>query len=194
MKKNISYHMIEKKPLKLWGHDYLKNYLRITHDYDDELIISLLEAAIEMAENYTGLSLHQRVMRIHVKQAISASVYLKHAPILDILEANHIRNDQRKEKINPGDIELDASGNLIHLNKTLSGKEIEMIYVAGHQMPGVGINSTGKIYHIEVKQVPFPVQTAILLLLEKFYERGIEDNVSHYEALKYLLPYRQLKI
>lgn len=195
MTKNISYQIIEKKPLKLWELDYLKNYLRITHDYDDALIMSLLEAAIEMAENYTGLSLHQKVIRIHIKQLISSSINLKYLPILDVLGASEIINNQGdKQEIKSKDLELDREGGLLKISKSFWSKEVEIVYIAGHQLPNASLSSFQEAYKIEVQQVPFPVQTGILLLLEMFYERGQEENVSHYEALKHLMPYRKLKI
>lgn len=35
----------------------VKSYLRVDHDYDDVLIIAILEAAVQYAESYTGLSI-----------------------------------------------------------------------------------------------------------------------------------------
>ena len=38
---------------EIWSLDEIKNYLRVTHDYDNNLITNLLNASIMMAENFT---------------------------------------------------------------------------------------------------------------------------------------------
>jgi uncharacterized phiE125 gp8 family phage protein len=83
----LRYQVISTNKEIIWKLKEVKNYLRISHDYDDSLIESLIETAIEYAENFTGIFIHKRTVNCFVSQ-INQVIKLKHLPILKIVSVN----------------------------------------------------------------------------------------------------------
>ena len=88
------------KSVEIWPLEEVKNYLRISHEYDDKLIANLTATAIDSAELFTGLSLHIKQVNCKVTGVLDV-VRLKYIPILEIGEIyllekgakNNITND-----------------------------------------------------------------------------------------------------
>ncbi|HJD61875.1 MAG TPA: head-tail connector protein [Rickettsia endosymbiont of Columbicola hoogstraali] len=43
-------------PQEVWSLEQVKNYMRVEENYDDDLILGLIDAAITAAENFTKLN------------------------------------------------------------------------------------------------------------------------------------------
>jgi len=96
----INYVVSSIKSVEIWPLEEVKNYLRISHEYDDKLIANLTATAIDSAELFTGLSLHIKQVNCKVTGVLDV-VRLKYIPILEIGEIyllekgakNNITND-----------------------------------------------------------------------------------------------------
>ena len=93
----VSYFVKGIKAEEIWPLEEVKNYLRISHKYDDNLIQSLIESATEAAENFTGLSIYQRQIECKIQNAKS-DFTLRYLPILRVEEVFVIKKG-RKDKI-----------------------------------------------------------------------------------------------
>lgn len=51
----INYVVLNIKKVEIWPLEEVKNYLRISHEYDDKLINNLIATSIDVAELFTGL-------------------------------------------------------------------------------------------------------------------------------------------
>jgi len=81
----INYVVSSIKSVEIWPLEEVKNYLRISHEYDDKLIANLTATAIDSAELFTGLSLHIKQVNCKVTGVLDV-VRLKYIPILEIGE------------------------------------------------------------------------------------------------------------
>jgi len=79
-RKNLSI-VIELFPQKLWKLEAIKNYLRISHSYDDNLIENLINAAIIAAENFINLHLVLRNVHFICNVRNTQNFTLKYKPI-----------------------------------------------------------------------------------------------------------------
>ena len=59
-----------------------KEHLRITHDYEDDVIQSFIDASVIAAENYTGRYLHTYDVVLKTTE-FGSSVVLQYAPLID---------------------------------------------------------------------------------------------------------------
>ena len=80
---SITYNPIATYIENIWSIDQVKNYLRISHDYDDELLENLLNTAIEYAENFTGEFIYIRDFECIIRKTPNI-IYLKHTQINEI--------------------------------------------------------------------------------------------------------------
>ena len=120
----VSYFVKDIKTQEIWPLEEVKNYLRISHKYDDNLIQSLIESATEAAENFTGLSINQR--RIECKiQSAKSNFTLKYLPILSVEEVFLVKKEQ-KDKITDKFGYVNTTTNRIHLNDDYVDQDIEI--------------------------------------------------------------------
>lgn len=129
---NINYFVKEVIVDEIWSLIEVKNYLRISHVYDDLLIISLIDAAKETAEKFTGLCLNKKIIECKV-QNTQASLTLKYVPILEILEISKKNNNVREIITNKFDLTNIAS-NQINITSEYIGQDLEIKFVAGYRV------------------------------------------------------------
>jgi uncharacterized phiE125 gp8 family phage protein len=79
---NLIYHIIDKKLDSIFTLKEVKNFLRISHSYDDDLIKNLIDAAIDYAENFTGKFIYTRQIKCSVTQTKNR-IQLKYIPFID---------------------------------------------------------------------------------------------------------------
>lgn len=162
------------KNIEIWPLDEVKNYLRISHDYDDKLIVSLIDTAIDSAELFTGLSLRTKQIFCKLNHAMKF-IRLKYLPILEIeeiiLAGKAESNDVTSEF---GDITTNTER--LNIPDQYLGKNLEIKYQAGYS------------------EVPRPIRQGILMHIAAMYENS-EDAVILSPQIKDLYaPYRMIKI
>lgn len=85
----LKYQILEKEEEIVLTIEEVKNFLRLSHDYDDALIKDLIQAATDYAENFTGKYINTRVIECLVFQA-SKEIHIKYAPLKKVLCAERI--------------------------------------------------------------------------------------------------------
>ena len=170
----ISYFVKDIKTQEIWPLEEVKNYLRISHKYDDNLIQSLIESATEAAENFTGLSINQR--RIECKiQSAKSNFTLKYLPILSVEEVFLVKKEQ-KDKITDKFGYVNTTTNRIHLNDDYVDQDIEIEYIAGH------------------KKIAKTISHGILMHVASMYEHSENGTNLNSQIRDLYLPYRIVKI
>lgn len=174
--KNISYKILEQEVHIICSLERAKNYLRITHDHDDALINNLINAAIEHAELFTGLTLSVKKLELSIQQ-VKDNMIVKYIPFLELcsvdLQESKVEIDNMKQLCN-----INMQDNILNFHSKLYGKDIKIIYKAGY--------ADGK--------VPHSILQGILLYISTIYDYG-ELNQTSIDAIRKLyIPYRKLRV
>ncbi|RTK92292.1 MAG: phage gp6-like head-tail connector protein [Rickettsiales bacterium] len=154
----------------------LKNYLRVSCDYDDQLIINLSRTAIADAENTIGISLHSK--KIIANIICSKNIQkLRYPKIKEIISVQVITQGKKIDITNSYGF-FESTSNQLYLNAEYKDQNIEVEY----------ISSYGN------KEIPYPIKQGVLMHIALMYELS-ENNLQMNTQIKDLyLPYRILKI
>lgn len=171
----LKYQILEKKDEAILKLKEVKNFLRISHNYDDSLVKDLIQAAIDYAENFTGKFINIRIVQCSVLQA-NRKIHVKYTPFNKVLSA---------EKILQDGIE-DISDSIGENNSEESSLEINSIYVDQDMILkfscGYGEN------------IPQAIKMGILKHVSAMYELN-ENSLDPVDEVRNLyLPYRSFKI
>lgn len=177
LQKHIS-EIIEVMPQNLWRSEEVKNYLRVSHNYDDSLISSLIGAAIIAAENFTGLILTPRRIKFISNLRNNKIFHLKYKPVNEITKII-FKNFEQELEIRQEQYYLDKVRWVICTERPLIDQELVIEYVAGFREDNI----------------PPPVKNGILLHVAEMYDREQGDISGLPTEVKNLYSsYRQLKI
>lgn len=176
-KKNI-FKVIKLDQARLWSLDEVKNYLRVSHDYDDAIIKSLIVSAVDSAENYLGISLHLRKIEFTCNLSGRRVFQLKFNPVTQISQVIKTLNE-RERQLDKNDYSYDAEYCVLYLKQSLSGEELRVTYVAGHE----NIN------------IPYAIKQGILHHICAMYDRDSDNTLSMRDEVKNLYhPYKKIRL
>jgi len=169
------YTIIDTKITEIWPLEQVKNYLRISHDYDDALIESLVTGAIDSAEKFTGLSLYPRQVVCNITNA-AASIHLKYIPVLNI-QAVYLLKKETKKSINDDFGYAQPDTHCLHFADIYKRQKLEIEYVSGYE-----------------NNIPRSIQHGILMHVAAMYEHT-ENSMNLSSKIRDLYtPYRIMKI
>jgi len=161
---------------EIWTLPEVKNYLRISHDYDDLLINTLIHSAVENAESFTGLSLHKRriVSKLHIGS--NTSLYLPYIPILEIVRIEQIYDKEKKDVRNDYG-QIDVFGHSLQLDPKFFYKELEIEYITGY-----------------TDNIPRSIQHGLLMHIAAMYDHTENASTLSPEIKDLYLPYRNIGV
>lgn len=151
-----------------------KKYLRINHEYDDELISEMLETAYVAAENYIGVKLKKAIWKLTIYGGLPDKIRLVHAPINRVESFKICKNNNEELYITNDHYLLDNNATHIYMRRSYIIKKAEISYSVG----------------FEVQGLPMPIRQGILEHLAKLYDlRGSDQELplaakSLYQAYK----------
>ncbi len=146
-----------------------KQYLRIEHNHDDEMIQDMLEMVLIAAENYIGLALQPASWKMIIYDELPSVIKFDHAPIVRVSQFKLYRNNEVIEFTN---YLLDQSAEKIHLRRHYAIEKVEIIY------------------HVGYEKLPAPIKQGMLEHLVRLYDlRGSDQSLpvaakSLYQAYK----------
>lgn len=150
----------------------LKQYLRIDHSHDDQMIEDLIEVAISTAEDYTGLSLVESSFKITIYNNLPSLIKLIHQPILRIEQFKLYRYNGEIIYIAKENYFLE--GDRLKMKRYYAMEKAEITYKVGYSK----------------EQLPAPIKQGMLEHLAKLYDlRGSNQALplaakSMYQAYK----------
>jgi hypothetical protein len=165
-------------PQKLWKLEEVKNYLRISHHYDDELIENLTYAAIIGAENFINQNIIIRKIEFACNIKQETSFKLKHKPIIEILQV--ILKDREEERILSADECSLTQDNILHISYPLENhQELIVRYLSG-MLPEI---------------IEYGIKYGILLHISELYDREhlFQGQLSN-DIKGLYLPYRNFQV
>ena len=176
-KKNI-FKVIELKALKLWSLDEVKNYLRVSHNYDNEIIQSLIGSAIDSAENFLGLSLHRRTVVFTCNLPGKRGFHLKFHPVIEVSEVS-LKFAENVQELSKEDYYLDPEYSTLYLKQALGREELKIIFSAGSQP----------------SEIPDAIKQGILLHTCAMYDRENDCAAGLSNEIKNLYyPYKKMRL
>ncbi|MCC8399480.1 MAG: head-tail connector protein [Rickettsia endosymbiont of Platyusa sonomae] len=178
MHKKNTFRIIELIPQTIWALVEVKNYMRIEGNYDDDLINSLIDAAIMAAENFTKLAIITRRVEFVCNIKNQQNFQLKYQPIKELVKITLTNNSQSME-LQSDQYYLDHDRTLLCLNKKLENSQLIVEYIVGY----------------DKMHIPASIRHGILMHIAEMYDRERQNATSLSTEIKNLyLPYRQLRI
>lgn len=174
MREKYIYQVSYTEKQDIWPLEEVKNYLRVSHDYDDKMICGLIDAAISEAENFTGLSLCKRKIKLSVMSAPN-TIELKYSPLLEILSIVTSLASEQNIKNEIGYV--DRSRSQIFLDRKFIGENLEIEYLSGY-----------------LESIPRAISHGILIRIAAMYDRSENPWVIEKEIKNLYLPFRPFKI
>lgn len=175
MSRNIEYQILEKNIEPIINIDFLKNYLRVSHDYDDDLIKLQLASAVEMTEKFLELQINQMVVRVDIP-VMQKNITLPHKPITEIKYAMLIEGDNKTDLSDQLTIQYEQ-GVISPKSVDILDKKIEVIYLAGF-----------------VNKMPPIVYNGLLHLVRRLYESEPNELLDPKILHDIFYSYRRVKI
>ncbi|RYE05671.1 MAG: phage gp6-like head-tail connector protein [Rickettsiaceae bacterium] len=177
MFKKNSFEVTKYKAQKIWSIEQVKNYLRVSHSYDDDLIKNLIAAAISTAESFTGFCLIAREITF-ISNLNKMKFELEYSPIKKLVSIHTQRNSDLFE-LNDNQYYVDLKRSLFYLKEPLYQQELMLKYIAG----------------FKASEIPASVKQGILLHTCEMYDREGESNsVLSNENKNLYLPYKKIRI
>lgn len=176
MASKVIYQISYTKKQEIWSIEEVKNYLRVSHDYDDKMISSLIDAAISEAENFTGLTLKEKKITILITSAQQV-IKLKYFPLFRILSIYQHNNLEEDIKNQIGYVDVERAR--ILLDKKFIGENLQVEYLSG--------------YGDEIP-IPRTISHGILLRVAAMYDRADDYGIIDKEIKNLYLPFRPFKI
>lgn len=171
----LIYKTIEIDRELIWSVEEIKNYLRISHDYDDALITSLSEAAIEYAENFTGEFINKRKISCFVSGA-NKIIRLNPTYNINLISVHKVIKED-KENISDSFGDFNIQNFSMSLSELYINQDIEILYNCGF-----------------AGAVPKALKLGMLKHISAMYELN-ESALDPVDEIRNLyLPYRKLKI
>ena len=154
---------------------FLKEYLRISYDYDNELLQKLCQIAVSNAESFLRYSITAKDVKVNfLKEESKSKITLPIMYAEKISLVLHVFNDEENEIIPEDSYSFLQEKNLIEINPLRKCKEVEICY------------QTKNIINTNVD-----IQQGILIHIDYLYEKK-----SNYAILNYLHefyhPYRRI--
>ena len=170
MHKNYSYKIIEQSKQNILTLEDVKNYTRISVDNDDKLLETIINSAIQIAENFIKISLIRKVVEVTTDNAMK--VMLPLVPIAKI-----IKIEADNEEIALEDITI--NGETLRLAKYVECKKLKVTYTAGYEDPML---------------IPAPIVQGIMQHISNMYDSRGASAVPMDGVLELYAPYRRMSI
>lgn len=170
--------IIELFPQDIWSLAEVKNYLRIEANYDDQLISSLIDTAINIAENFTKLTVISKRLQLIINIKNQQKIQLKYQPVNKLLKIIMII-DEKELELSDKQYYLDQQKSILYWHEELLMGKLQIEYIAGFAKDNV----------------PPAIKQAILMHVAEMYDQQKADsNFLSTEIKNLYLPYRFLRL
>lgn len=171
----ISY-KISKKTVEICDIKYIKNFLRISHDYDDELIVNLLNTAIGYAEQTIGIKIIESNVTANITNSRQL-IRLRYGHITKFKSVHLVSNNNKIDITNDFG-EIKYKFNEIKLDPKYINQSLLITYVAGY-------NSNN---------IPNDIKHGIMVHIARMYEQPENISLANEHVKEFYRPHRIIKI
>ncbi|WP_395477202.1 head-tail connector protein [Rickettsia endosymbiont of Pantilius tunicatus] len=150
--------------------------MRVEANYDDDLILGLIDAAITAAENFTKLNFISKQIKFVCNIYGKREFLLKYNPVFRILKVTKKFKDQENE-LTLDDHIIDQ--NILALTKSLNNEDLTVEYISGY----------------DKDNIPHAIKHGIMLHIAEMYDRQAQNCIGLSKEVKNLyLPYRNIRM
>ncbi len=177
----INYKILESEQVFACSLEEVKNYLRISHNYDDQLLRSLIVSATDSAEIFMGMNISKKHIQCDIAGLNKESV-LKYFPVFEVKSFKTGGNkDALKPVDNKGSLLINSSRKII-ITPGYSEKYIQVEYTVGYAQE-------------RANNIPASIKHGILMHVSQMYDSGdmISNNLMQ-QVYNLYKPYRSIKI
>lgn len=171
----ISYE-IQRDTSAVFELNYIKDFLKITHDYEDILLEQLSQVSLSYVENFLGMSITKTIIKAEIEECQKV-IILKYPKISQILSII-LEKDKAQEDILDSFGIADYRANKITFADKFIGHNICITYQIGFTSDNI----------------PPQIKHGILLHLSKIYEQPDSPIFIDKQIKELLQPYRVIKI
>ena len=168
--------LLQKSKANFISLKFAKQYLRVEHNQDDEMIQNMLEMAIIAAENYIGLVLEDSSFKMTIHDALPNKIKFINAPIIKIDSFKLYKTNNEFIELKEDSFTLDHFAEVIILKTSYVIKKAEIIYRAGYE------------------NIPAPIRQGILEHLAKLYDLRGGDNALPISAKSLYQAYKRVRL
>lgn len=169
MHNNYSYTILEQSEQDIIDLRDVKNYVRVTTDYDDDILALMLNSAIQIAENFTNITFIEKEVEVEISN--SSSLRLPFTPVKEITQ---ILADEEEISADQAHIQ----GNILTLTNHTPSK-LKIKYTAGYE---------------DTDLIPSPIIQGILLHVAGMYDAKGTDMMPDPLVLQMYQLYRKISI
>lgn len=171
----ISYE-IQQDQSAIFELSYIKDFLKITHDYEDILLGQLLQISVSYVENFLRMRVTKTIVNAEIKECQKV-IILKYPHINQILSIILEKNNIQEDILNSFGV-ADYFTNKITFADKYIGQNICISYQSG----------------FTPENIPLQIKHGILLHLSKTYEQPDNPIFIDQQIKELLQPYRIIKI
>lgn len=173
--KIMSYKILHREEQELFRLPEIKNFLRISHNYDDMWIMELVNSSIEAAENFLRFRLLPIRVQVQQDRGCNSEMILPLVPVVEvtsIFAKTAIEEAKRIERYKLEDC-------LLKIADLPRFELVTVEYMAGYP---------------DQKTIPAAIKQGILLHTAEMYDsHGTASSISE-EVRKLYQPYRRMRI
>jgi uncharacterized phiE125 gp8 family phage protein len=166
------------EPQQVIALDEVKQYLRVSYNYDDKLLKNLTEFAIDHAENFISLSIRHRLVEFKTNNPRAKSFLLKHNPVITLESVCFAKEGKKEEELSKEAYHLDEDKWMLCLADYISSAELKVNYYAGISAPAL----------------PSSIKQGILLHIEQMYDNSEARHSISADIRELYQAYRKPKI
>ncbi len=171
----ISYE-IQKDQAAIFELTYIKDFLKITHDYENALLEQLLQTSVSYVENFLRMHITKAIIQTKIEECQKV-IILKYPRINHILSVFLDKNNIQEDILDSFGV-ADYGANKITFAEKCLGQNIYINYQTG----------------FTPDNIPPQIKHGILLHLSKIYEQPDNTIVIDKQIGELLQPYRIIKI
>lgn len=164
------------EPLSL---DDVKSFLRVTHDDDNAVILSMITSARQTAELYCRRSFLRTAWKLYVRTATYEDIRIPHGPVQEITQVVSVSHgDPAETVIDSVAYVFSPAFQCLHFKTPRSDDEIRIDYIAG--------------YGDAAEDVPEPLREGMRIHIAALYEGHVSGatipNGAKYRYNSYRMP------
>lgn len=153
-----------------------KQYLRIDHSDDDELIQEMIATVLNIAEDYLGKTLVLSNWKTTIYNDLPETIKLSRSPLNKIIHFKIYKNNDESIDLKDDFYCVDYQFEKIKIRKSFSALKIEITYQTGYET------------------LPLPLKQGMLEHLAKIYDlRGVDQAIP-LSAKSLYQPYKSMRL
>lgn len=155
--------------------DRLKQHLRVTHAFEDDLLADYLRAAVRQVEALTWRALLTQTFRLTLDdfpQSIDDLIYVPRPRLQSVTAISYLDTDGEEQTLDPADYEIDAVGEPGRIRQAIYKSWPQTLRVSGC------VSITYVAGWTSAAAVPSTLVAAVLLAAASLYETREDSDAS----------------